>query len=256
MIEYKVSTYSGTGKRPSGHLNLGTIADMLDHLLKQGAGYSEPEKQIEIDYNLSGTTAKKVAKKMKAGNFLSNYDYAVCHKIPYSAVEKALIKLMNAEAAGTATPKMWDTFARMNQAVAGPSYASSGYNSGFDNQATALSNAVKNSQHNLAVALANAALNEFDKAADNLFFGFGKTNSSIGDSIDLHFNLDDPSNDVPPTPRGLAMRDALNNFETALGLSATTTRETLSGGIRWVMTSTTYGTGKNNTGYVSTTPGW
>lgn len=256
MIDYQSGAYCGTGKRPGGHLNLGTIETMLEQMLKQGANYSEPEKQIEIDYKLSGTTPKKVAKLMKAGNFLSNYDYAVCHKIPYSAVEKALIELMNQQLAGTASPTMWDKFARMNQAVDGPSYASSAYNSGYDTAATALQNAVTNGQQNLAVALANKRLNAFDQAADNLFFGFGKTNSSIGDSIDLHFNLDDPSNDVPPTPRGVAMRDALNSFEVALGLSPTTTRESVSGGIRWVMTSTTYGTGKNNTGYVSTPFGW
>lgn len=256
MIDFQGGVYCGTGTRPGGHLNLGTIETMLEHLLNQGSYFSEPEKQIEIDYNLSGTPAKKVAKSMKAGYFLSNYDFAVCHKIPYSAVEKALIALMNAQLAGTSSALMWDSFARMLQTVAGPSYAGSGYNAGYDAKALAILNAVAGGQQNLACALANKVLNKFDQAADNLFFGFGKTNSSIGDRIDLHFNLDDPANDVPPTPRGVDLRNALNRFETALGITPTSAKETVSGGIRWMMTSTTFGTGKNNTGYISTTKGF
>lgn len=254
MIHFVLGAYTSTGKRPGSHLNLGTLQKMVADINAQSDYFSEPEKQLNIDFSLSTTGDKIVAQKIKNTNFLSKYDFAVCHKIPYSSVEKALIALMEATRNGTDKPAMWAGLSDLLLACSGLS--PSGWHTVFTQQCANLRAAIVKPDTGSACNQANAMLLEFDASSENLFFGWGKTNSSISDNVDLHFNLEDPADDVPPTPRGVSLMKALQALEGTLGITPTRVLDQTKGKILWVQTSTTYGTGKAGTGFVSAVKTW
>ena len=47
--------------------------------------------------------ARKIAQAMKSKKFLSTYNCAVCHKIPYSSMEKSFLKLVQTNPAPRAS---------------------------------------------------------------------------------------------------------------------------------------------------------
>ncbi len=244
MIGYSSPLYVRDGKRPSGHGNKGVIKALLDDI--QGKKpLTQPEKAA---IGLSTATTKKIAKLIKDTNWLSTNMYAVCHKIPYSAVERAFEALLNKETASPgANTNAWDAFDElMNQVYYGNSH-------GHVGQSTAeLLPLIKPGNEFAAGQQANQMLSDFDKDADNLYLGFASTNSSIGENHDLHYDvLTTATGAVAATPRGQAYAKLLNALESALGLSKSSSIEVVdAAGVKWVMTSGVYGTKSADTGYV------
>lgn len=75
---------------------------------------------------------------------------------------------------------------------------------------------------------ANNFLREFDACDYNLYVGFQGTNASIGDKIDLHYDINGPGvGPISATPRGTDLFNALNFLETNLGMSKTSAVESV-----------------------------
>lgn len=221
MIQYdnKNKNFETDGSRPHCHLNLGTLTAVVSDILKNKA-LSDAENLLITTYT-GKWSAKGIAKDMKQHNFLSSNGVAVCHKIPYASVEKALLCLVNKGWAkptsvlpGGANDKAWGCLSLLLQGL----YSS--YQAG--QQLSDLQSAFTNQKESEVVKIANQILYEFDGADDNLYIGFAQTNSSIGQNIDLHYDIINTGNaPVTSTPRGAALMQLLNYLEKAVGWSPT-----------------------------------
>ena len=239
--------YESDSNRPGSHLNLGVIVALIKDVASNGA-INEPEQDLMIVYKNQGMNATKAAGKVKKANFLSNYNYAVCHKIPYASFEKFLLKLMNLQLVATAqNPPKWGLLSLLLQEL---------YGHGGANQASASANNLAQlvqhgAKQHQACAAANAILVDFDKCDENLYLGFASTNSSIGQNIDGHIPVLQPTTGpVTMTPRGKNLWQTLNKCEASLGLPQTSPVEVIDKvGLKWQMSSSVHGTKSQGTGY-------
>jgi hypothetical protein len=254
VLVYNSPVFSRDGNRPGSHLNIGTLVEIIKDVMKKGV-MNDAE---DIIINCAGTTvtgAKSIAQYMKGNNVLSGQDMAVCHKVPYAAVERALEALLNKRAVtngGWAMLKMfW-----------GALYPPHGYSSQIHNDwyqlqtlADQVYNKLAGSTQEAAAAVlclnaANTFLREFDGCDDNLYFGFQGTNAGIGDRLDLHYNIHGPGiGAVTATPRGINLMNTLNALEVSVGLGQTAAVEQIDKAlkIKWQ---------KNSGAATATTIGW
>ena len=230
--------FSSDGYRPGGHLNLGVLQAIVKDIIAQ-TPLTQGEQDLIDEYDPTGTgNAYKIAKAMKSKKFLSTYGYAICHKIPYAGVERSLLKLLQLNPASTHVA--WTRLSFLLQGLHGVGYSSLAAASISKLQKGLASNSTKS----LAAAEVNDILSEFDQSADNLYVGFAQTNSSIGDSIDKHYDILTPGTTaVAATPRGANLETLLNTFESSLGMLLTKPVQVSQKSIKWEESSSVGGIG-------------
>ncbi|MBX8620847.1 hypothetical protein K4754_02300 [Pseudomonas glycinae] len=221
-------TFASDGARPGSHLNLSVLQTLIKEVIKT-TPLNEAEQLLLATHDPhSKGDPYKIAKKMKSKKFLSTYNCAVCHKIPYSAVEKSFLKLIQTNPAPHTFA--WSHLESLLQGLYGHGYAS------------VAAQEVAMLQKNLAsittrpqVAIEiTRMLREFDASTDNLYVGFAQTNSSIGDRIDKHYDVISPGTaPVAATPRGANLEQLLNYLESSLGLGKTTPIQQVVKGLKW-----------------------
>lgn len=241
--------FSRDGGRPGGHSNLGVLAKILKDIIKKGA-LTDVESEL-LSVTTKFGTAQAKAKHIKSNAVLSGQGFAVCHKIPYAAFEKALLKLIDDSFVHGVGAK---TMAPAWNALDGLLNVLYGTPNGNYDHGGALRRAVGKFNPDKTVTEANDLLREFDKCDENLYVGFSMTNSSIGERVDLHFPVLTTATDaVAATPRGAGLQQALNRFESALGLTPTGPHEYVdSSNVTWLASSSVYGKISADTGYVQT----
>jgi hypothetical protein len=241
------SKFYRDGDRPGGHSNLGVLEKILKDIIKKGA-LTDPEDEL-LSLTTKFGTVKGKAKRIKDKKLLSGQGFAICHKIPYAAFEKALLKLINKSYKhGVNTySTAWNDLEDLLNVLYGTHH-------GNYNHKGPLETAVTNQSHGDTVTQANSLLSAFDKCDENLYVGFSMTNSSIGENVDLHFPVLTTKIDVvTATPRGEGLQAALNQLERRLGLSTTGPVEYAdSTNVGWTASSSVYGKISKDTGYVNT----
>jgi len=221
-------TFASDGSRPGSHLNLGVLETLIKDVIKL-TPLNEAEQLLLDTHDPHSTgNAYKIAKKMKSKKFLSTYNCAVCHKIPYSAVEKSFLKLVQTNPAPS-------TFALAHLESLLQGLYGHGFASAAAQEVALLQKYLTNKTTKPNVAHeVNRMLREFDASTDNLYVGFAQTNSSIGDRIDKHYDVVSPGTaPVAATPRGANLEQLLNHLETSLGLGKTTPIQQVVKGLKW-----------------------
>jgi hypothetical protein len=236
------------GDRPSGHLNVGVLTEILEDIINKGA-LTAPEDEL-LTLTIGQQTAKAKAQEVRKAKLLSVQGFAICHKIPYAGFEKALLALIDGSRKhGIAKySHAWDALEALLHVLEGTTNGSYNYNSG-------LKNAVAQNSPNDIVAQANSLLAQFDKCDANLYVGFSMTNSSIGENADLHYRLLNATSNQPATatPRGQNIKTALNTLETLLGVPKTVEiKQVDQQQVTWSATSGVYGKISAGTGFVAT----
>lgn len=211
------NTFASDSSRPSSHLNIGVLRVIIDELITNVLNEAEQLLLDEHDPHSTGN-ALYIAQQMRKKKFLSTYNCAVCHKIPYAAVEKCFLKLVQTNPAPKTTP--WWNLELLLQGLHGNGFASYAMQEVAELQKGLTSNTTQ-SKTEVATKV-NDMLREFDKSTDNLFIGFAQTNSSIGDSIDKHYDVITPGTaPAQATPRGANLEQLLNNLESSLKMPLT-----------------------------------
>jgi hypothetical protein len=241
--------------RPGSHLNVGTLRRIVKDIIAN-TPLVQPEADLLLYCDPKGKkNVVKIVRKMKKDNFLSTKGYAVCHKIPFAAVQRATVALLNQKLDKRAQkvagqPKLitlspaWANLELLTQELFGHGYATHAASMIMALKAVDTTNAAVCSN---AADVANTLLVEFDAASDNLFVGFAQTNSSVSDQGDYHFDiLNTPSSTaaIDATPRGVDLLTRLNTLETALGITPTRPEEVVDiNGDNWTKTSSEAGIG-------------
>lgn len=240
------SSIESNGKRPGTHLSQPTLLAIVKDLLKNGA-----RNQAELDFEKTiksiATTnglgvvwgnAQSVVNVMTSYNVLSNYGFAVCHKVPYSAFEKLLLDSILGfigKTLGTSEEKA------LKDLLDG----SIGNHDDWNRLKKWKD--VYDIEH-----YARKLCDAFDANPDNLYIGYKSTNSSVGDSADLHWNSLAVGN-ATASPRGEDLLDLTQKGEQAIfGSQHTTSYSVTDASGTWVLYSGVYGTKNQNTGFVLT----
>jgi hypothetical protein len=254
VLIYQSPDFTRDGNRPGSHLNIGTLVEIIEDVMKKGV-MNDAEDIIIQCAGQTVTGAKAIAQYTKGNKVLSGQDMAVCHKVPFAAVERALEALLNKR---DVTDGGW----AMLKMFWGALYPPHGYTAAIHqdwSQLQALAGQVYgalagSTQEAIAavpcLVAANAFLREFDGCDQNLYFGFQGTNAGIGDRLDLHYNILGPGiGPITATPRGINLMSTLNALEVSLGLGQTTAVEQIDKAlsIKWQ---------KNSGAGSATTIGW
>ncbi|MCP1489889.1 insecticidal toxin complex protein TccC [Pseudomonas fluorescens] len=221
-------TFASDHSRPGSHLNLGVLEGVVKDIINTTPLNDAEQLLLATHDPQSKGNAKQIAQKMKSQKFLSIFNCAVCHKIPYSAVEKSLLKLVQTNPAPLTSA--WSTLELLLQGLHGHGFASAA----AQEVALLQSNLASPSTKPQVAVNVNRILNEFDASTDNLYVGFAQTNSSIGARIDKHYDVVSPGTaPVAATPRGANLEQSLNHLEASLGLKKTSPIQQVIKGLKW-----------------------
>ncbi|KPN91142.1 hypothetical protein [Pseudomonas nunensis] len=221
-------TFVSDGARPGAHLNIGVLKVLIEDIINNTPLNDAEQLLLDAHDPHSIGNSHQIAQQMKSKNFLSSNNCAVCHKIPYSAVEKSFLKLVKTNPAPKSLP--WGHLELLLQGLYGNGYASVAAQ-----EVALLQKHLASAKTKPQAALeVNRMLLEFDKSTDNLYVGFAQTNSSIGDRIDKHYDVVTPGTaPVTATPRGANLEKLLNYLEGSLNLGLTKPVQLFVKGLKW-----------------------
>jgi len=226
--EKTTDTFASDHSRPGSHLNLSVLQVLVEEIINTTPLNEAEQLLLDTHDPHSKKNPYKIAKQMKSKKFLSTYNCAVCHKIPYSAVEKSFLKLVQTNPAPHTFA--WSHLESLLQGLYGHGYASVAAQEVAMLQKNLASKATK---PQVAIEITRM-LREFDASTDNLYVGFAQTNSSIGDRIDKHYDVVSPgTTPVAATPRGANLEQLLNYLEASLGLGKTSPIQQVVKGLKW-----------------------
>ena len=254
MPDFINGHYVRTSRDIGSHLNQGTLAKMVEDIFKQGAK-NDIERAIHQHATSKTLTPKAAAKEIKDVKFLSSGGFpgqvpltvstlAVCHKIPFSAFDIAMVDLMNLEINSTAATgtknSAWAQFTNL----LGVLYPPNGFASQIQQDADAMRKLVSTNNTTLACNKAHDILVQFDACDQNLYFGFQSTNVRVSANVDMHYDITLALTSTGPaltTPRGPILMQSLNSLQTVLGLTLSNqlTQLEVAGNVsvKWAMNS-------------------
>ena len=232
-IDKKSSTQiESISGRPNAKSNKGTIQDIIGRIWSFG-----PCNDLETKLKGYGSKSKAVD-AICNDNFLSLNGAAICHKEAISVIEEQLVSYGNMCLNGTNSSSI-DSSAQewIKSLTALDSSKQSTCLSYLSNVTNAVSNAgvFGDAASDMATYLTYLLL-ELDGSHTNLYVGYQRTNSSISDNFDPHYNVYETS-DPSATPMSTSIYESHSSFGSAMGTGHSSPRREVVGTDHWNETS-------------------
>ncbi len=232
-----------TSGRPCKRTNKPVQQAIIDDIFASG-----PKNDFEEAlHNLGQANALY---ELRDNNWLSKNGAAICHKNSIDDVEETLVHYSNQVLKGTNTSSLDTEIGKWLDFLT--------QRGGYQAHARAFLQSIQNSALNSSVFTPQAdivrdAINNLiecvDASSANYYIGDGRTNSTIQNLPDSHYNLTVATDECPPTPISSGLYHSRRQIEACGGNGhLSPRRDTDSTGAKWVMNS---GSGNGGKGWAN-----